>query len=185
MQIQIIDVGTPNTIAGKGGRNYQSMEVTYKGEDGRVTSKKLMSFSNPGVFKTISTLTKGATIDVVTQKDQAGYWQWTAINEGGSTATSSYAPNGNSAPLPTPTKVTSSTYETKEERAVRQRLIVRQSSLSSAIDILSVGSKGIKKEEVLALAEELVSWVFDETIAPPTIAKFDGDITEIESDIPY
>lgn len=181
MQIQIIDVGTPNTIAGKNGRSYQSIEVTYKSQDGKVASKKLMSFSNPTVFKTISTLNKGDSVDVTTQKDDAGYWQWTAINQGGSTQVSQSA-----ATSATPsTRVTGSNYETKEERAARQRLIVRQSSLSNAIDILSVGAKALKKEEVLQLANELADWVFEEADAPKTIASLDGGLTDMQDDIPY
>lgn len=180
MQIQIIDVGTPNTIAGKNGRSYQSIEVTYKSQDGKVASKKLMSFSNPTVFKTIAGLNKGDSVDVTTQKDDAGYWQWTAINQGGEAKP--MATTTNSAPA---TRVTGSNYETKEERAARQRLIVRQSSLSNAIDILSVGAKALKKEEVLQLANELADWVFEEVVAPKTIASLDGDLTDMQDDIPY
>ena len=44
MLINIIDVGQPNTHAAKNGRNYQSIEVTYKAENGQVANKKLMSF---------------------------------------------------------------------------------------------------------------------------------------------
>jgi len=51
MQITVIDVGQPNTHSTKNGRSYQSMEVTYKNDSGQVQSKKLMSFSNPDVFK--------------------------------------------------------------------------------------------------------------------------------------
>jgi len=51
MQITVIDVGQMSSHATKNGRSYQSMEVTYKNDSGQVQSKKLMSFSNPDVFK--------------------------------------------------------------------------------------------------------------------------------------
>ena len=180
MQIQIIDVGTPNTVAAKNGRSYQSIEVAYKGADGKVSSKKLMSFSNPAVFKAISQLNKGDNVDVTTSKDDAGYWQWTAINDGGQSIQSF----GQAAPSTTssaPTKVTGSNYETKEERAVRQELIVRQSSLSNAVAILTVGSKSVDKQAVKALAQELSDWVFNKqtdvsTPAPVSFDDFDDDI---------
>jgi hypothetical protein len=176
MQIQIIDVGTPNTHAAKNGRSYQSIEVTYKGNDGKVSSKKLMSFSNPNVFKTISGLGKGATIDVVTTKDDAGYWQWTGINDG-----SSPAPAQATTGTPATTRVTGSNYETAEERAARQRLIVRQSSLSAAVSILTVGAKAVDKESVKSLAQELTDWVFE----TKSVAQIDTDITDMQDDIPY
>ena len=79
MLINIIDVGQPNTHAAKNGRNYQSIEVTYKAENGQVANKKLMSFSNPSVFNHIKGLAKGDTLNVTTTKDANGYWQWTGI----------------------------------------------------------------------------------------------------------
>ena len=180
MQIQIIDVGTPNTHAAKNGRSYQSIEVTYKGTDGKVSSKKLMSFSNPSVFKAISGMNKGDQVDVVTTKDDAGYWQWTGINDGASSAP---AQTTQGASTPTTTRVTGSNYETADERAARQRLIVRQSSLSAAVSILTVGAKTVDKEAVKNLAQELTDWVFE--TKPLTIAKLDADIADIPDDIPY
>lgn len=179
MQIQIIDVGMPNTHASKNGRSYQSIEVTYKGSDGKVSAKKLMSFSNPSVFKTISGLAKGATIDVVTTKDDAGYWQWTGINDGSTVSTQ---PTTTQSASPT-TRVTGSNYETAEERAARQRLIVRQSSLSAAVAISTVGAKTLDKEAIKSLAQELTDWVFE--VNQTSIAKLDADIADIQDDIPY
>jgi hypothetical protein len=54
-----------------------------------------------------------------------------------------------------------SNYETPEERAQRQVLIVRQSSLSSAVAMLTAGAKTPPKvEDVLALASRLEGFVF-------------------------
>lgn len=171
MQITVIDVGTPNTHAAKNGRSYQSLEVTYKGADGKVGNKKLMSFSNPSVFKAASSWTKGDVVDVVTQKDDAGYWQWTGLGTG-----DNQVAQQSTASASTGTRVTGSNYETKEERAERQKLIVRQSSLSNAIAILTVGAKEVKKADVLALATELNDWVFN----TPSATDFDS----MEDDIP-
>lgn len=173
MQITVIDVGTPNTHAAKNGRSYQSLEVTYKGVDGKVGNKKLMSFTNPTVFKAAQEWSKGTVVDVTTQKDDQGYWQWTGLGTGESQVAQSP-----SAAAPA-TRVTGSNYETKEERAERQKLIVRQSSLSNAISILTVGAKEIKKEQVLALASELNDWVFNQSSNGQT-ANFD----DFEDDIP-
>jgi hypothetical protein len=55
-----------------------------------------------------------------------------------------------------------STYETPEERAKKQIYIVRQSSIGSAIDMLSVGSKSPPKvDEVIAVAKQFEEYVFN------------------------
>jgi hypothetical protein len=150
MLINIVDVGAPNTHAAKNGRSYQSIEVTYKNDQGQVANKKLMSFSNPSVFNHIKDLTKGATLNVSTTKDANGYWQWTGI--GGDET----APTSETKPA-TGGRVTGSNYETKEERAARQILIVRQSSLSSAVDLLGPGKS---VEDVIATAKQFEEYVF-------------------------
>lgn len=168
MLINIIDVGAPNTHAAKNGRSYQSIEVTYKDDQGQVKNKKLMSFSNPSVFNHIKDLTKGDQINLRTEKDAAGYWQWIGIEGDKTVATETKTtPQAGG-------RVTGSNYETKEERAARQVLIVRQSSLSSAVELLGPGKS---VEEVLAVAKQFEDYVF---------AKSSGidAINEMEDDFP-
>jgi hypothetical protein len=177
MQVNIIDVGAPNTHAAKNGRSYQSIEVTYKGDNGQTATKKLMSFSNPSVFNHIKNLTKGDVVDVVTTKDDNGYWQWTNIGSGQGTATASAT---SSAPA-TGGKVSGSNYETKEERAARQVYIVRQSSISAAISTLSVGAKSSPNSaDVIKLAKEFEAYVFSKEEAAKG-----PEITDMQDDIPY
>jgi len=172
MLINIIDVGQPNTHAAKNGRNYQSIEVTYKAENGQVANKKLMSFSNPSVFNHIKGLSKGATLNVTTTKDANGYWQWTGIggdNEVADTTQSKTASGGG--------RVTGSNYETKEERAARQVYIIRQSSISSAVELLGAGKT---VDEVLAVAKQFEAYVFAKDANPTKEVNFD----DLEDDIP-
>lgn len=170
MLINIVDVGSPNTHAAKNGRSYQSIEVTYKNEQGQVANKKLMSFSNPSVFNYIKELTKGAQVNVTTTKDANGYWQWTGIGGDGSVATPESKPA-------TGGRVTGSNYETKEERAARQVYIIRQSSLSTAVDLLGQGSK---VADVIATAKEFEAYVFAKEANPTKEVNFD----DLEDDIP-
>ena len=159
MQISIIDVGQPTTHTAKTGRSYQSIEVTYKNAQGQAQSKKLMSFANPDVFKATQDWSKGDVIEVATQKDAKGYWQWTGI--GADAVATAEA----SSPVPatkTATRVTGSNYETKEERAARQIMIVRQSSISSAINALKEdGGVALTSSKVIKLAKEFESYVLD------------------------
>jgi len=167
MLINIVDVGAPNTKASSNGRSYQEIEVTYKTENGQVSNKKLMSFSNPSVFNHIKGLGKGDAVNVTTVKNAKGFWDWTGIGNEGDEPVATQ-----SKPASAGGRVTGSNYETKEERAARQILIVRQSSLSSAVELLGVGKS---VEEVIATAKQFESYVF---------AKQAGDFSDLEDDIP-
>lgn len=173
MEIQIQDVSRSDAT-GKNGKSYGILQVAYR-SDGKLQEKKLMSFSNPQVFKHIEGLSKGDVVNVKTEKDANGYWQWTAIEDG------TAAPKATTSNASAPTRVTGSNYETPEERAKRQQYIVRQSSLTTAISILGVGAKSLDKQQVLSLAEELEQWVF--RVDLPKVAT--QSIDEIDSDIPY
>ena len=172
MQITVIDVGQPNTHSTKNGRSYQSMEVTYKNDSGQVQSKKLMSFSNPDVFKQAKDWQKGDTVDINTQKDDNGYWQWISIGADAIAQASSSTSNTSSKT----TRVTGSNYETKEERAQRQVMIVRQSSISSAISALTAEGKRPSVADILGMAKEFENYVMDN--------KSVDSVTDMEDDIP-
>lgn len=173
MLINIVDVGAPNTHAAKNGRSYQSIEVTYKNDQGQTQSKKLMSFSNPTVFNHIRDLNKGDALNVTTEKDANGYWQWTGI--GGDNAVS----ETKQATPATGSRVTGSNYETKEERAARQILIVRQSSLSSAVELVAATStEPSTVDNVIAIAKQFEAYVFSKSTGIDAI-------NELVDDIPY
>ena len=89
MQVNVVDVSSLNTHQAKNGRQYQSIEIMYKNDQGQAQSKKLMSFANPAVFKAAQDWAKGDVIHVSTEKDQNGYWQWTAVG----TAATSFSGN--------------------------------------------------------------------------------------------
>lgn len=177
MQIEIQDVSRTDST-GKNGKSYGVLQVAYRA-DGKLQEKKLMSFSNPQVFKHIEGLKKGDSVNVKTEKDGNGYWQWTAILNEESRAEPASRPASNSQG--NATRVTGSTYETPEERAIKQKYIVRQSSLTTAIQILGVGAKSLDKQAVIGLAEELENWVF--RVDLPKVAT--TSIDDMEDDIPY
>lgn len=181
MLINIIDVASPTTNTNRNGREYQSLEVTYKDDQGRVSSKKLMSFSNPEVFKTAQTWEKGDNVDIAMQKDDAGYWQWTKVLADGEVApapTNTSASTSTPAPGGKPTRVTGSNYETKEERALRQRMIVRQSSLSNAVATLATHGKPLSSADVVTLAKQYESFVMDGDSST-------ADLNDLANDVPY
>jgi hypothetical protein len=164
MQVEVLSV----SVEEKG--KYKMAEVAYKGGDGKVTSKKLMSFNHPEVFKTFADAKQGAVFQVESQKNDKGYWDWISASIGGAVAKASPT-TGNASPK--------STYETAEERANRQVLIVRQSSLSNAVEFLGLNTKKIPSvQEVVEVATFFENYVFGKTSSPS------ADVMEdLESDI--
>lgn len=146
----------------KGRNKYQIASVTYT-VNGANRTQKLLSFANPESFAAVQKFAPGASLEVTITKNDAGYDQWAKVVTADDAAPSPTA-------APTGGKVTGSNYETREERQMRQLHIVRQSSLSNAIALLSPGAKGaLDLEKVLETAQELVDFVYDngqEDLAP-------------------
>ena len=139
---------------------YEQLDVAYRdlGQN-KVAGKKLVSFLYPEVFKALDGAQTGVkfTIEMNKEagKDGKEYWQWQSISQGVSEAsmpTANSSPKGNTSPK--------STYETPEERAKRQVYIVRQSSISSAVDFFK-DKKTATEADVLKLAQEFVDFVFE------------------------
>lgn len=155
MQISVISTSIETKPTQKG--SYQQLEVVYKNltYQGKVESKKLMSFgANASAFKALSAATPGSSYDITVTKNPQGYNDWTAV-----APASGPAPAAESAGKPQTTSSPRSTYETPEERAQRQVFIIRQSSLTNAIATLSVGAKAVKPDDVIALATKYTNFV--------------------------
>ena len=162
MLISLIDVSQPQAVKTQRG-SYQTIEVSYKNDQGQVQGKKLMSFSNPVVFKAVQEYSKGDTLEVETFKDDNGYWQWKSISKSDGIV----KPEAPKVATPiTGGKVVGSNYETAEERAKRQVYIVRQSSISSAIELLKSNGNDVKVDNVLSVAKQLEDYVFGNSDTP-------------------
>lgn len=143
MKIRVIK--TEVTDKGK----YKLNKVTYRNlETGKTLSANLPSFKSPEVFETFGKAVADSTWDVKVEKD-GDFWVWTH-------ATPTEAPAD--VPAAAPGRRGTSTerdWETAQERAVRQILIVRQSSVERAMAF------GVQKDldTVLALAGKIEDWV--------------------------
>lgn len=170
MLIKLIEINKEYVKTARGG--YNKAVVVYE-TGGNKRTHNLMDFSNKQVYNTIVTANPGATFEITTRQNDKGYAEWAAAEPASAAATSAPATAPNRAPA-------TSNYETREERAIRQRLIVRQSSLSAAIATLSPGAKAaLNPDEVEALAERYNSFVF----AEPKLFDQPNDLAE--SDIPF
>ena len=182
MQISVVTTSIETKPTARG--SYQQLEVVYKNLtfQGKVESKKLMSFgAGASSFTTLSTAQAGQVFDITVVKNDKGFNDWTAA-----TVSNGAAPQqatGLSQSKPAATSTPRSTYETPEERAQRQILIVRQSSVSSAIALLGAGSKAsLKVADVINTDKELESYVFG-IEAPDTGPTGFGDIPDFEGEV--
>jgi len=177
MQIQIVTTSVETKPTAKG--SYQQLEVVYKNltYQGKVESKKVMSFGKGAPsFKTLSDAQAGSVFDIEVVKNDAGYNDWvSATPSNGAPASSTTSAVSKTTTSP------KSTYETPEERAQRQILIVRQSSVSSAGSILSSGAKTPPSAPVvIEYAKQLEAYVFG--VKDPGPTGFE-DLPDFETEI--
>lgn len=174
MNVTILSVDVKTVPTTKGG-SYQVAEIAYKNNtfQGKVEGKKLMSFgAGSETFKVLSIASSGSTFEIDVVKNDKGFNDWVkatpAIAIAGAASAPTVDPSQGMAASKAATQVRS-TYETPEERAAKQVYIVRQSSVSGAINILSVGAKAPPDvNKVLEVARQLENYVFDKKDPGPS-----------------
>lgn len=150
MKVSIISVSISSKQS-KAGKGYQNAEVVYKNLDsGKVENKNITQYST--IFKAVADAQSGQVFDVKSEKNDGGYWEWTSFvrdtNPAAAAATS----------VATPAK--GGTWETPEERAKKQVYIIKQSSLSAAVAMLTPGAKtALSVDQVVAVAQQLTDFV--------------------------
>lgn len=150
-----IEVGKP------GPKGWSRAKVTYllNGESKWIN---VMSFSNPAVYKAVQNHI-GEEVEVTVTKNAKGYDEWAAVSPAGNSTGAAPVLASGTQPAAPATRVTGSNYETPAERARRQVLIVRQSSLTAALAFLKeTRGDAFNTNEVKEVAQEFVDFVFDE-----------------------
>lgn len=178
MNIRIVAIEKV-TKQSKKGTSYVELNVTFRNLDtGRVDAKKVMSFASKEVYNMLAEAQPNDVFEVKSEK-QGNYWEWVSIAR-------SSAPVDAPSPSAGRSAAPRSNFETPEERAKRQVLIVRQSSLSSAVAAMVPGAKSpLKAAEVIAMAKEFESYVFGEEVVSPVEELKEPDIASMSEDIPY
>lgn len=158
--IEIVTVTKEDKVAANGNA-YERLNIIYKNLTfgGKVDSKPVMPFgSSTAVHKVLRGAQTGQTYTITRTKGDKGYWDWTEAVEGAEVMQKPQAASANSKPA---AAGYTRDFETREERQQRQVLIVRQSSLSAAVNTLTAGAKAPPAPEaVLALAEQYNAYVF-------------------------
>jgi len=186
MQVNIKVISVENTFVPTAKGGYNKLEVAYKNlTTNKVESKILMSFGlTAGAYKALADSKANDVFWVESEKkpgaDGKEYWTWMSASQ--------QAPGILMEPQVKTSAATSgyvspkSTYETPEERAKKQVYIVKQSSLSAAIALLSVGAKAPpKSEDVLAQAQQFTDWVFQEQkVNPQALVDMPDDFPDVQ-----
>lgn len=179
IDIQVIYTQEKQGIS-KNGKAYQILEVTFKNltMGGKAESKQLFDFVvDKAMWKTLVEAKAGDTFTVEREKDkrEGKYWDWVSIaRQDHPVADTTVVNNFGGKPAPR------SNYETPEERATKQRYIIRQSCLNVAVQVAPVSTP----ETIIKMAKEFEKYVlsgFDDA----TSQQADINIADMSDDIPF
>lgn len=129
---------------------YFTLDYSQDGKDAK--PKKIMSFAEEAYGK-LKDAKGGDSFDVKLEKDNNGYWQWVTVTQ----------VEAGADPTPGTSTGKSGNWETSEERARRQILIVRQSCLAQAVASMVNDAGGdqlvLPVETILERASNFEEWV--------------------------
>lgn len=187
MQIEIVNVSVSTIPTAKG--SYQVADVAYKNKtfQDKLEGKKLMSFAQKDVYGILSQAKFGEVYTVSRSKNEKGFWDWVAVQQGSTGAPAAAPATAGGPAVRAATPSPKSTYETPEERAARQVMIVRQSSISNAVAMVAASGdkKAANPETIVAIARQFEDYVFGkdnalvEPEAPPR-----ADFSDMDDDLP-
>jgi hypothetical protein len=164
INIEVLDV----KVEQKGKSN--RLVCTHKDiASGKIDGKQLVEFyTDKAVWSTLASAKAGDVFSIEREKNDAGYWEWKTLSrQDGAVAPQTVA---------TATKQARSTYETPEERTHRQIMIVRQSSISSAVDLCKDHGKQPDPEQVIKVAKMFEAYVLDLPNKEPVAAGLLEDV---------
>lgn len=193
MQIngKVVDVEFNVDVAKKDGGTYVGTTLTYKDGQGKVNAKSWVAkaldhAASAKVKAALQTLSKGDNFVAEAVKNDAGFWNWVDLKKSVGTQ---------QAPASTQQAAPRSTWqgETPEERAERraldkekfafekekQKLIIRQSSLSNAIAYMKDDRAlpDYSVEQAIAVAKQFEAYV---------LGNYQGStLADLEDDIPF
>ena len=171
MKVKILDVNVENVVKGKSRYSKAAVTYTYNGE---ARTQNIMSFTNPAIFKAVQEKV-GQEVEIQITKNAAGYNEWASLDDigaGPAAGPSTVAPTPTASGTPA-TRVTGSNYETPAERAVKQVYIVKQSSISAAVALAANNKEKATPEEIIAVAQKFVDYVFDKDLSMESLKSDD------------
>ena len=187
MDIQILNVTVEANIPTKNGKGtYDKLIVTYKNlNNNKVEAKQIFPFGmDRALFQRIKDLEPNQTYHVSQEKGDSGFWEWRDVSRQDApvqgTTNVANTTNRGAAAVPTAGRPQ---YETHDERAKKQVYIIKQSSLSNAIEFLNAKNTKATVADVLDVAQTFTTWVLEDT--RPQMGDKEPSIEEMEDDVPY
>jgi len=177
----VVSISLETDAVKQSGGSYKAWELVYKNQQGKVfTIAKPVQGLKFGPLKgQLAELNVGDQFTLTQEKNAQGFNDVKSVTKGWD----EFASVPSDAKEVPAKPATSNSYqardfETKEERAARQKSIVRQSSLSNAIAVASVGAKTLDPNTVLELAGQFEQWVnrVDYGIDKDNPVDFDDDV---------
>ncbi len=171
---KIVSIDLNATITKASGGTYKGAEIVFKDANGKVQTKNIhengLKYA-PAVKNGLESLEPGDNFTVEMEKKD-DFWTWISIKKGIEQEEKQKTTTQQS----TTTKSTS--WETAEERAARQKLIVRQSSLTNAVAFLAIqpGTMAITEVDVIETATTFYNWVFEQGVDENTEDDFNDGV---------
>jgi hypothetical protein len=162
MQVRgvVISVEFDVQVAKKDGGAYPGARFTYRDEQGKVAER---GFHNNTFKYNASLKTQLSNLNpndkfIMEMEKEGEFWnvKSVVVDVGQGIALAPVNAAGKAVPHASP----KSTYETPEERARKQILIVRQSSFTSAMTLL--GTKAKTAADVIPVAKEIEAYIYGE-----------------------
>ena len=170
---KIVSIDLNATITKASGGTYKGAEIVFKDANGKVQTKNIhengLKYA-PAVKNGLESLEPGDNFTVEIEKKD-DFWTWVSIKKG-------IEQEENKKPTTQQSTTTKSTsWETAEERAARQKFIVRQSSLTNAVAFLVLqGRTHATEEDVLETATTFYNWVFEQGVDENTEDDFNDGV---------
>ena len=153
IEVKSVDIVKATT---KTGKPYEFIDLMYKNKSfqDKVEGKKVMPFGNKEVFETLKNSDKGDVFYIGRTKNADGFWDWDKISQVPNESKEVGHQETSTKAAPTASK--SQPWETPEDRAKKQLYIIRQSSLTNAVNTL-VGN--VNPEDVKSTAQNYIDFV--------------------------
>lgn len=151
------------------------MTINYT-RDGKAQTRNLVGIGETkDVINVLKSAKSGDLFEVDLKKD-GEYWNWVGARASTGTTSTGSGLRGKSTQG-------ESRFETAEERHARQHYIVRQSSISSALEYYKLVEQKPPVEEVLGLAALFEKFVFGEMSDTEVEDVFQQDVEEDDEDV--
>ena len=151
----VVEIKTDTQVPKTGGGTYPGALLTFRNAEGKIQEKgfhqNALKF-NPALKNGLDNLSVGDTFTMVMEKE-GEYWNAKSIAKGGTVKT-----NESTIAHKAPT-----TYPSSEERALTQKYIIRQNSITNAVAFHS-NDKTKTLEDIKKTAEFFESWIVRDSI---------------------